>query len=122
MALIQFYILLFITSLVQTPTLNKENVLAELHRQDVHHAHIVLAQSIHETGNYTSQLCRKHNNLFGIRRNGKYVHYNDWTESITSYKKLIQSKYRKGEDYYSFLKRIRYAEDSRYIQKIKKYI
>ena len=44
----------------------KNEVLAELKRQRVPHAGIVLAQARLETGNFKSALCRKHHNLFGI--------------------------------------------------------
>ena len=98
--------------------LNKGNVLAELKKQQVPHANIVLAQSILETGNYTSKVCKNKNNLFGIRKGNKYKSYNTWKESVSDYKCLISSRY-KGGDYYEFLKRIRYAEDSEYINKLK---
>lgn len=111
-----------ILSKATIPPLCKENVLAELKRQNVHHTNIVLAQSIHETGKYKSKICKTHNNIFGIRKNNKYKKYNNWTESVTDYKKSIQSRYRKGEDYYAFIQRIGYAEDYEYINKIKKYI
>lgn len=91
---------------------------------NIKHPKIVLNQSILETGNYRSKLCLEGNNLFGIcGKNGKYIHFNHWTESILSYKK-IQSRYKpkcieEPNSYYDFLIRIKYAEDNSYIQKLK---
>lgn len=106
----------------KVPVLNKENVLAELEKQNIPHSRIVLAQSIHETGNYKSKLCRTHNNIFGIKAGNKYKKYNNYIDCISDYKKRISSKYKPGEDYYKFLIRIRYAEDINYIQKLKKIV
>ena len=98
--------------------LNEKSVLAELKRQNVPHAHIVLAQSKLETGNYKSRVCKTKNNLFGIRKGNKYKSYNNWQESVNDYKRLISSRY-KGGDYYQFLEKINYAEDPAYVQSLK---
>ena len=103
------------------PPLNKESVLDELKRQNIPHANIVLAQSILETGNYKSKLTRTHNNIFGIRSGNKYKKYDNYVECITDYKKRISSRY-KGGDYYSFLRRIKYATDATYVDKLKKIV
>lgn len=103
-----------------TAAQTKEQVKAELHRQGVPHAHIVLAQARLETGNFTSRLCRDNHNLFGIKHNGKYARYGHWRESVRDYKKRISSRY-KGGCYYSFLKRIGYARDNEYINKLKRF-
>jgi flagellum-specific peptidoglycan hydrolase FlgJ len=99
----------------------KEKVLAELKKQQIPHANIVLAQSRLETGNYTSKVCKNKNNLFGIRKGNKYKSYNSWKESISDYKRLISSRYKNG-DYYQFLERIKYAEDKMYIQSLKEIV
>lgn len=101
--------------------LNEKNVLAELKKQQVPHANIVLAQSKLETGNYTSKVCRTKNNLFGIRKGNKYKSYDTWKESVSDYKRLISSRY-KGEDYYTFLERIKYAESRTYVQSLKEIV
>ena len=106
---------------ISIPPLNKQSVLAELKKQNVPHANIVLAQSILETGNYKSKLTRTHNNIFGIRSGNKYKKYDNYVECITDYKKRISSRY-KGGDYYSFLRRIKYATDATYVDKLKKIV
>ena len=99
--------------------LSEKGVLIELIKQDVPHPYIVLAQSKLETGNYKSKLCKTHNNIFGMRTSKGYKKYSNYVECIEDYKRLISSRY-KGGDYYAYLKRIGYAEDSTYIDKLKK--
>lgn len=102
------------------PTLSKVTVLNELKKQNIPHANIVLAQAIHETNNFKSNICKTHNNLFGIRQGNGYKRYENYTHCIKDYKRLFSDKY-KGGDYYEYLLRIGYAEDPLYIQKLKKY-
>lgn len=103
-----------------TSAQTQEQVRAELQRQGVPHPSIVLAQARLETGNFKSRLCRDSHNLFGIKHNGKYARYSHWRESVRDYKKRISSRY-KGGCYYSFLKRIGYARDNEYINKLKRF-
>jgi flagellum-specific peptidoglycan hydrolase FlgJ len=48
----------------------------------------------------------------------KYHKYNHWTESVEAYKRFQDKKY-KGGDYYTFLKKVGYAEDPHYVWKLK---
>lgn len=98
-----------------------DQVRKELHRQQVPHANIVLAQARLETGNFTSNRCKRDHNLFGIKHNGRYARYRTWQDSVADYKKRISSRY-KGGNYYSFLKRIGYASDAKYNNKLQKII
>ena len=54
-------------------------------------------------------------------RNG-YMKFSHWSESVIAYKNKIQNRYKKGENYYLFLNRIKYASDPLYIQRIKKVV
>ena len=103
------------------PPLSRESVLAELKKQNVPHAKIVLAQSILETGSYTSKLSKTHNNIFGLRKGNKYRKYDNYIACISDYKKFISNKY-KGGNYYKFLKELGYAEDPNYIEKLKEIV
>ena len=87
----------------------------------IEHPTIVKAQAILETGNFTSDLCLKNNNLFGLydSKNKRYYSYNHWWESIEAYKKLVQRKYNNSKYYYRFLEDIKYAKDKEYINKLK---
>lgn len=96
-----------------------DQVAKELHRQQVPHAKIVLAQARLETGNFKSQRCRRDHNLFGIKHGNRYARYSTWQDSIKDYKKRISSRY-KGGDYLAFLKRIGYAKDQAYQDKVRK--
>ena len=97
-----------------------EQVKKEHERQQVPQASIVLAQARLETGNFTSQKCKRDHNLFGIKHAGKYAKYKTWKESIVDYKKRISSRYN-GGCYYEFLYRIGYASDPNYIRKLKQF-
>ena len=105
-----------LTCAAQTTT----EVAKELVRQGVPHSKIVLAQARLETGNFTSGRCKRDNNLFGIKHNGRYAKYRTWQDSIKDYKQRISSRYD-GGCYYAFLKRIKYAEDKKYINKLKQF-
>lgn len=98
--------------------LSDKTLYQEIKKQNLSHPHIVLAQAKLETGGYRSKVCKTHNNLFGLRKGNSYRKYNHWSESVTAYKKLIQSRY-KGGDYFDFLADINYAEDPEYINKLK---
>ena len=88
---------------------------------NIEHPTIVKAQAILETAHFTSDLCIKNNNLFGLydSKNKRYYSYNHWWESIEAYKKLIQRKYNNSKYYYMFLEDIKYAKDKEYINKLK---
>ena len=98
-----------------------QQVYDELKKYDVKYPQIVLAQAKLETGNYTSTLCKKHGNLFGLKRKGGYAKFNNWRESVKAYRDWVQYKY-KGGDYYVFLKKIGYASDPKYIIKVKEMV
>lgn len=107
--------LLFFSLTASAQTIDQ--VRAELHRQNVPHANIVLAQARLETGNFTSRRCRVDHNLFGMKRGKRYAKYRSWQDSVRDYKERISSRY-KGGDYYAFLHRIGYASDKRYTAKV----
>lgn len=87
----------------------------------VNHPEIVYAQAVLETGWFTSDLLYNNNNLFGLynSKSKQFFKFNNWHDSIKGYKNMIQYKYKNDEDYYDFLKRIGYAEDPKYINKLK---
>lgn len=88
---------------------------------DVKHPEIVYAQAILETGHFKSRVCKEYNNLFGLydSKKGEYYKFNHWSESVVGYLNYIQNRYHPSNDYYIFLKDIRYAEDSMYVHKLK---
>ena len=101
----------------------KEGLKEALTYYRVEHADIVYAQAVLETGNFTSNLCKDNNNLFGLynSKSKKFFRFTHWTEAIEAYKNYIQCKYH-GGDYYKFLENLGYATDSEYINKLKEII
>ena len=107
-----------------TPFENKtpeEGIDEALQYYNIEHPTIVKAQAILETAHFSSDLCIKNNNLFGLydSKNKRYYSYNHWWESIEAYKKLIQKKYDNSKYYYMFIEDIKYANDKEYINKLK---
>lgn len=102
----------------------KEGLADALKYYDVTHPDIVYAQALLETGHFTSVGCLRHNNLFGLynSRTNKYHRFDHWTKSVIAYKEWVQKRYKPPEDYYSFLQRVGYAEDPRYIHKLKQIV
>ena len=81
----------------------------------------VLAQAVLDTGNFTSNVCHNYHNLFGLydSRNKDYYRFARWEDSVIGYQKFIQYRY-KGGSYLGFLRRIGYAEDPTYTNKVAK--
>ena len=98
--------------------LTEKNLKKELIRQGVSHPNIVLAQAKLESNLGKSEVAKRTNNLFGLRKGKRYRRFSHWTQCITAYKNLIQSRYD-GGNYYTFLNRIGYAEDSNYTDRLK---
>ena len=69
----------------------EEGIDEALQYYNIEHTTIVKAQAILETAHFTSDLCVKNNNLFGLydSKNKRYYSYNHWWESIIAYKKTI---------------------------------
>lgn len=107
--------------LTQSP---KDGLEEALIYYKVHHADIVYAQAILETGHFKSRVCLEYNNLFGLynSRKKQYYRFNHWSESVIAYKNWIQRRYKPSEDYYIFLDRIKYAESIEYIPLLKKIV
>lgn len=104
--------------------LNKDNFSRVCAYYNVQFDTIVYRQAVLESSNFTSELCRKYNNFLGLydSRNHDYYKFKHWSECIKSYRDLVQYKYnpeKYGVDYYDFLKKLPYAEDSLYILKLK---
>jgi poly(A) polymerase Pap1 len=91
------------------------NVYNKIVEYEFDHPKIVFSQVMVETGNLKRI---KNNNLFGFRYK-TYLKFETWEDCVKYAKKWQDKKYIKG-DYYSFLKKIGYAEDSLYISKIKR--
>lgn len=100
----------------------RDSIYYVMGMQGIHHQDIVYAQAVLETGNFKASIFTKKQNLFGLRGRKGYYSFNHWSESIKMYKEKIQSRYKEGEDYYHFLKRIHYAENPNYTKSLKKLV
>ena len=101
--------------------LNETNLRAELIKNNIPHANIVLAQAKLETGNFKSNLVRTHQNIFGLKKGNRYRWYSHWTECVEDYKKCISNRYS-GGSYYAFLNRIGYASHPNYTGLLKEMV
>lgn len=107
-----------------------DNLKKEIDDMKLHHKDIVLAQAILETGNFSSQIFIKNNNLFGMKQANtrpttalgtelNHAYYKDWKSSLTDYA-LWQTTFarRLTEQQYLDLLNSMYAEDNSYKEKL----
>jgi hypothetical protein len=114
---------------------SRENLIQNLRNMNFKFAHIVYAQAILETGNFSSKTFLEGNNLFGMRRAkgrittavgnyGSYALYESWLDSLIDYG-FYQSKYlsriSNEKEYYEKLQSS-YASDSDYVIKLQKIV
>lgn len=98
--------------------LNISYLAKVIEQNGLSHPRIVIAQALLETGYFTSRVCLKCNNLFGLRRkDSSYYLFDNWEESIMVYKDYVQYKYI-GGSYLRFLTILGYTEDLDYIIKM----
>ena len=73
--------------------------------------------AIHETGWFKSRRAIEDKNIFGFMT-GKNI-FKSYDNAVLAYKHRVESRLRVDENFYSFIKRINYAEDPKYIWKLK---
>ena len=110
----------------------KEKFVSELKRLNIKQPHIVMAQSIIETGHWNSKIFKENHNLFGMREasvrintavgtQNNHAYYDTWMESIYDYA-FYQCRYLGGlrteAEYYAYLG-ANYAEDPDYVNVVK---
>ena len=110
----------------------KERLVEELKRLNVKFPHIVMAQSIVETGYWNSEIFKENNNLFGMKEARVRIHtaqgtqfnhayYNIWRESVYDYA-FYQCRYLSNinteDEYLSYLGQS-YAEATNYVSILK---
>ena len=113
----------------------EEKFIAILKELNVKFPHIVMAQSMVETGHWKSNIFKENHNLFGMKQarvrintaggtqNG-HAYYDDWIESVYDYA-FYQCRYLSGikteEEYFAYLGKS-YAEASDYVSILKRTI
>lgn len=104
----------------------------------VKHPDVTYCQAVLETGNFTSELFLKHNNLIGmqyatkrettankkviaekVRNYAGYSHWSDCVKDIGLWQDYWETEGHDLEDYYAFLKRLPFATDKKYVIKLK---
>ena len=108
-------------SFLKAKELNDSILYLALVHYNIRHPKIVLAQAKLESGNFTSNHYKKRNNFLGLydSKRKEYYRFNHWTDCIQGYKDMVEYKLRDGENYYNFLRRIKYATSENYIRQIK---
>lgn len=111
---------------------NEDKLIALMKELRIQFPHIVLAQSMLETGHWKSDVFLQNHNLFGMKlasrrvttskgTNLGHAFYDHWRESVYDYA-FYQCRYLNGikdeNDYFSYLN-ANYAGDTLYVQKIK---
>lgn len=112
-----------------------EKLRAYILELNIKFPHIVYAQARLETGNFKSQIFKTNHNLFGMKvatlrpttnkgeENG-HAYYEGWRESVVDYA-MFRAAYLNNitseDEYFQYLKS-NYAEDSRYIDRLKEII
>lgn len=105
--------------IIKIDTMTKETVYQEILDNNIQFPQVVLAQSIVETGYFSSKVCREYNNLFGFFDGQKYLKFDNWRESVKYYAAWQKKNYT-GGSYFKFLEELPYAQDSNYVELIKK--
>ena len=113
---------------------SEERMILYLSQFNIKYQDIIIAQARLETGYYLSLIFLENNNLFGMRNprvrettslGSKYGHayYSHWTKSVDDYILWYTYNMDRIEDcYYTFLKKVGYAQDKKYIKKLKQLV
>ena len=108
------------------------NMLRLMNQIGIAYPDVVFAQARLETGNFTSKVFRENRNLFGMKlprvrsttaigEQNNHASYIRWQHSVADYKLWqdeVIKKYRTKRAYLRYLSK-HYAEDKRYIHKLK---
>ena len=104
-----------------TCSFNHKELKSMLKHHKIKHVEIVYNQARLETGNFTSRGYIQLNNPFGFTKRGKLMKFDSINHSIAFLKSFQKRKMKPNENYYSFLQRIGWATDKKYIQKLKQF-
>lgn len=107
---------------IDTLSLTMENYYAICEMYEIREPEYVYAQSCLESGYFTSYNYRIRNNHLGLMRGGKHMEFDYWADCIRCYAGVIESRRKPNEDFFLFLKRIGYAGDINYNEKIRKIV
>jgi len=116
--------------------LDKATLWQEIKALNIKFPEFVFAQALLESGNFTSKLARRHNNLFGMKVPSKretlaikksksgYAVYSHWRDSVRDYllfQEYVMKRHDTEKEYIAYISR-RYSETPDYLIKVKKVI
>ena len=121
----------FYTVETEADTFSQEALVKELKRLNVRFPEIILAQSILETGHFSSRIFIENNNLFGMKQARArsttaagtqlgHAFYDHWKQSVMDYalfQNAYMNKLRKEKTYLKYLDK-NYAEAENYDKKL----
>ena len=111
-----------IVDTVRIEVFSEANLIRYMNILEIEYPNIVLAQAKLESGNFTSNRFKQYNALFGFQTsNTNIIKYKSWKESVINYKNWQMRRLKDGENYYDFLIRVKYSEDSNYVNKLKQF-
>lgn len=111
-----------IVDTVRIEVFSEANLIRYMNILEIEYPNIVLAQAKLESGNFTSNRFKQYNALFGFQTsNTNIIKYKSWKESVINYKNWQMRRLKDGENYYDFLVRVKYSEDSNYVNKLKQF-
>lgn len=101
-------------------SVNAKNKAIQQAMQVENEVKVAEAQAVLESGNFESKLFKEYNNPFGLYNSKKkdYFKFKHWTDAVAAYISMVEYRYA-GGDYYRFLEEFPYAQDSRYIDKVR---
>jgi len=115
-----------------TSEFSQDKMVSLMKELNIKYPHIVMAQSLIETGHFDSKIFHENHNLFGMKQartrvttaqgtQYNHAYYENWRESVYDYA-FYQCRYLSGlkteEEYLAYLGRS-YAEDPNYLSKIR---
>lgn len=102
------------------PRIDVNDVMTYMDSVGIKHSEVVIKQALLETGHFRARLLMDRNNLFAFRFTKHYMRFSHWEKCVDYYKKWQDKFYTNDkEDYYLFLKRIRYARANNYVNVLK---
>ena len=110
----------------------KEKFINKIKQLNLNYPHIVYAQAMLESGNFTSKIFKENNNMFGMKqarvrinlaKSTQYNHayFETWEDCLLDFafhRATYFSKLKTEQDYYNYLGKY-YAEDPSYVGKLK---
>ena len=121
--------------LLEQNKFSEEKLITHIKEMNFRFPYIVYAQSVLETGNFSSPVFKENNNLFGMKEakitvtlskgtKRKHAYYTNWRESLYDYGMYYSTylyKITTEENYYNYLQQY-YAENPEYVSKLKEII